>query len=120
MAAIQGWCLRPRFVFRKHWHMSERAVIHPLIFTTLKPTYQYRLFSKLDYRLGLTALGRGFSALLKELLCTRGPYEASSSARSKNFFSNGEVFDLLYPITRSMVGTSPCKGRATTEGSSEF
>ena len=41
----------------------------------------------------------------------------NSSARSRNLLSNGEIFDLLNPITSSMVGTSPCKGRATTKGS---
>jgi len=57
------------------------------------------LIANLNYRPSLAVFGSGFRALLKELLCARGPNDASSSARNKNFLSNGEVFDLLYPIT---------------------
>jgi hypothetical protein len=50
---------------------------------------------------------------------TRDPRSASSFARSRNSLSNGAVFALLYPITRSIIGTSPRRGRATTEAISE-
>ena len=42
----------------------------------------------------------------------------SSSARDRKRLSSADVFERLYPSTRSMVGASPCSGRMTTDGGS--
>ena len=39
----------------------------------------------------------------------------NSSVRERNRLRSGEVFDLLWPITRSMLGGTPWCGRATTD-----
>jgi NAD(P)-dependent dehydrogenase (short-subunit alcohol dehydrogenase family) len=44
-----------------------------------------------------------------------GTRAIKSSILKRNSFRIGEVFALLYPTTRSIVGTSPLKGRLMTD-----
>src|SRR6267142_7175968 len=44
----------------------------------------------------------------------------NSSNRDRNSFRTGELFVLLYPMTRSIVGTSPASGRLTTDQGIRF
>ena len=59
---------------------------------------------------GTTAKSQGFVA--GRLLDTRA---IKSSILDRNSFKTGDVFALLYPTTRSTVGTSPSKGRLMTD-----